>query len=131
MRSSAKSCSDVVDDFARSGRSATLAVRSTRALLLRHIFRNKMLLKSLTLALGATSALARTQLTFNNLPDVLESTRDRVQHAVEGWASEGVRKFDEITQQDQTCTRTFPTYLQAGRTDAARPRCASFASQTS
>ena len=85
------------EDDQRGARPARLLCSS------RVLLRFAMLFKSLAVALGATSALARTQLTFNNLPDVLDSTRDRVQHAVEGWVSEGVRKFDEITQADQTC----------------------------
>lgn len=49
-------------------------------------------------ALGATSALARNQLTFN-LPssEAASSIVSSVKHSVEGWVSEGVRKFDEIT----------------------------------
>lgn len=47
-------------------------------------------------ALGATSALARNQLTFN-LPTEASSVVSSVKHSVEGWVSEGVRKFDEIT----------------------------------
>jgi hypothetical protein len=46
-------------------------------------------------ALGATSALARNQLTFN-LPSS-DAVVSSVKHSVEGWVSEGVRKFDEIT----------------------------------
>lgn len=52
-------------------------------------------------ALGATSALARNQLTFN-LPSSSEaasSVVSAVKHSVEGWSSEGVRKFDEINHE--------------------------------
>ncbi|ORY79276.1 Alpha/Beta hydrolase protein [Leucosporidium creatinivorum] len=49
-------------------------------------------------AFGATSALARNQLTFN-LPSDASSVVDAVKHSVEGWVSEGVRKFDEITHE--------------------------------
>ena len=70
---------------------------------------------ALVAALGASSVLARSQITFGGLGDQIGSAiesaaagpwgtvRKQVTSQIKGWASEGVRKFDNVMHDGHDC----------------------------